>query len=160
MSTANTLKSKPAAKAIKPKKPATLKPAPNPLIQNGQFGNIPLSLLDPSPFNYREFFPKPELEELAADISQHGIISNLTVRAIAAGRFELVVGERRYRAAGMVGLKAVPANIVSLTDQQVIEIQLSENMHRANPHPMQEARAIGQLQKNACRYRRNCRPDW
>jgi ParB/RepB/Spo0J family partition protein len=147
MSTANTQKSKPAAKAIKPKKPATLKSASNPLIQGGQVSYISLSLLDPSPFNYREFFPKPELEELAADIARHGIISNLTVRAIAAGRFELVVGERRYRAAGMAGLKAVPATIVSLTDQQVIEVQLSENIHRANPHPMQEARAIGQLQK-------------
>jgi ParB/RepB/Spo0J family partition protein len=147
MSTANALKSKPAAKAIKQKKPATAKPAVNPLIQGGQVSYISLSLLDPSPFNYREFFPKPELEELAADIAQHGIISNLTVRAIAAGRFELVVGERRYRAAAMAGLKAVPANIVCLTDQQVMEIQLSENMHRANPHPMQEARAIGQLQK-------------
>jgi ParB/RepB/Spo0J family partition protein len=120
MSTSNALKSKPADKAIKAKKPSTVKTAPNPLIQAGQFSSIPLSLLDPSPFNYREFFPKAELEELAADIAQHGIISNLTVRAIAAGRYELVVGERRYRAAAIAGLKAVPANIVSLTDQQVI----------------------------------------
>jgi ParB family chromosome partitioning protein len=147
MSTAKILKKKQAGKTSKPKKHAAVKQLSNPLIKNGEFKQIPLSDLDASPLNYRQIFSKTELEELAADIARHGMISNLTVRCVASGRYELVVGERRFRAAAMAGLKEVPANIVSLSDPEVIEIQLSENGQRISPHPMREAVGMAQLQK-------------
>ena len=108
---------------------------------------ISINDLDASSLNYRKSFPKKELDELAADIEQHGIISNLVVRRSDSDRYELVTGERRFRAAKIAGLKEVPVNIVAMSDQEVIEIQLSENLQRSDTHPMEEAFAIERLQK-------------
>ena len=114
--------------------------------KTGEYKSILISELDTSPLNYRKSFPIKELDELAADIKQHGIISNLIVRRSDSERYELVTGERRFRAAKIAGLKEVPVNIVSLSDQEVIEIQLSENLQRSDTHPMDEAFAIERLQ--------------
>ena len=119
----------------------------SPSLKTGEYKNIPIDDLDTSPLNYRKSFPKRELDELAADIAQHGIISNLVVRRFDSERYEVVAGERRYRAAKIAGLKEVPVNIVSLSDQEVIEIQLSENLQRSDTHPMEEAFAIERLRK-------------
>jgi ParB family chromosome partitioning protein len=116
-------------------------------LKTGEYKNIPIRDLDTSPLNYRKSFPKKELDELAADIAQHGVISNLIVRRSESERYEVVTGERRFRAAKIAGLKEVPVNIVSLNDQEVIEIQLSENLQRSDTHPMEEAFAIERLQK-------------
>jgi ParB family transcriptional regulator, chromosome partitioning protein len=118
----------------------------SPFLKTGEYKKIPVSELDSSPLNYRKSFPKKELDELAADIGQHGIISNLVVRNTDSGRYELVAGERRFRAAKIAGLQEVPVYIVSLSDQEVIEIQLSENLQRSDTHPMEEAFAIEHLQ--------------
>jgi ParB family chromosome partitioning protein len=115
-------------------------------LKGGLLKSIPICELDTSPLNYRKSFPRKELDELAADISQHGIISNLVVRRSESCRYELVAGERRFRAAKIAGLEEVPVNIVTLTDQEVIEIQLSENLQRSDTHPMEEAFAIERLQ--------------
>src|SRR5580704_19791325 len=119
----------------------------SPSLKTGEYKNISIDDLDTSPLNYRKSFSKRELDELAADIVQHGIISNLVVRRLDSGRYEVVAGERRYRAAKIAGLKEVPVNIVSLCDQEVIEIQLSENLQRSDTHPMEEAFAIERLRK-------------
>jgi ParB/RepB/Spo0J family partition protein len=86
------------------------------------------------------------MDELAADVKQHGIISSLVVRRSDSGRFEIVAGERRFHAAKIAGLEEVPVSIVTLNDQEVIEIQLSENIQRSDTHPMEEAFAIERLQ--------------
>ena len=79
-----------------------------PVIQEGDFKIASIAEIDPSPFNYRKVFPVKKMEELAASIALHGIIENLTVRMTPSGRYELVAGERRLRAAKMAGLTEVP----------------------------------------------------
>ncbi len=117
-----------------------------PTVQEGEFKIVPIAEIDPSPLNYRKVFPVKKMEELAASIGLHGVIENLTVRLMPSGRYELVAGERRLRAAKMARLTEVPAIIKVLTDEQVREIQLTENLQREDPHPLEEAQAIGELQ--------------
>jgi ParB family transcriptional regulator, chromosome partitioning protein len=112
------------------------------------FKNISIDEIDYSPLNYRKHFSRQDLDNFAAELLQHGIISPLTVRKMLSGRFELVAGERRLRAARIARLKEVPAIIKTLSDEEVVEIQLAENIQRENPHPMHEAQAIGQMQKS------------
>jgi ParB family chromosome partitioning protein len=75
------------------------------------------------------------------------MISPVTVRRTKEGKYELVAGERRVRAARLANMNEIPVVIKELTDENVIEIQLAENIQRENPHPMHEAEAIGQMQK-------------
>ena len=103
--------------------------------------------IDFSPLNYRKFFSEEALQTFAKELSQHGIISPLLLRRKNGERYELVAGERRLRAARIAGLKLVPAQITELSDEQVREIQLAENLQREDPHPMNEAGAIGDMQK-------------
>ena len=119
---------------------------PDPVVQQGEFKRVPVTDIDPSPFNHRKIFPVRQMGELAASVAIHGIIENLVVRLLPSGRYELVAGERRFRAAKMIGLTDVPAIIRELTDEQVWEIQLAENLQRENPHPLEEADAINDLQ--------------
>lgn len=109
--------------------------------------NISLSLVDLSPDNYRIYFCPVALNELATDMTLHGMISPVTVRPMPTGRYELVVGERRIRAARIAMLDIIPAVIKDLTDEQAEEMRLSENLQRENPHPMDEANRIGKMQR-------------
>jgi ParB family chromosome partitioning protein len=119
----------------------------NPIKMDGEPANIPLDKIDFSPFNYREFYDEKELELFAGELAIHGVISPITVRPLPKGRYQLVAGERRTRAAKLAQLKTIPAMVRELTDQEVMEIQLSENLQREDPHPMQEAKAIGRLRE-------------
>lgn len=125
-------------------KPASVNIA---LLRDAEYGQISTDDIDFSPLNYRKYFSEEALQNFAEELKQHGIISPLTVRIGKSNKYELVAGERRLRAARIAGLQTVPAAIVSLTDEQVIEVQLSENLQRENPHPMHEAQAIGQMQQ-------------
>jgi ParB family chromosome partitioning protein len=118
-----------------------------PSIHSGEFKQIPIDKIDLSPLNYRKYYSEIDMQEFAKELALHGIISPVTVRPGDNARYELVVGERRYRAAKIAKLKEIPACVCVLTDDEVIEIQLCENLQRENPHPMHEARAIEQMQK-------------
>ncbi len=98
--------------------------------------------------NYRGIIDKKDLQEFASDLKIHGIISPVTVRPNSAGYFELVAGERRVRAAAIAGIFQIPAIVKDLTNEEVLEIQLSENLNRENPHPLKEAFAILQMQQS------------
>jgi len=111
----------------------------------GEFKEIALAEIDSSPLNYRRLFPLPQLQELATSIALHGVIENLTVRRMSSGRYEVVAGERRYRAAGMARLTIVPCMIRQYTDEQVRQIQLAENLHRLDPTPLEEAEGLRAL---------------
>lgn len=128
--------------------PAKMKPVqqnePINTIQPGKLKEVKLKDIAP-PMNYRKVFNPVTLQELAEDISRHTLISPLTVRVMDSGRYQLVVGERRYRAAGMIGLSVVPVLVMTLTDEEVTELQLAENMQRENPHPLDEAHAVNLL---------------
>lgn len=113
----------------------------------GTFLNIPLSKIDISPLNYRQGIDEQQLSEFAESLKSYGVISPVTVRKKPNGRFELVVGERRFRGAKIAGLKSIPALVKIFTDEQVIEIMLLENLQREDPHPIYEAQAIARMQK-------------
>jgi ParB family chromosome partitioning protein len=110
---------------------------------------IPLKDISISPFNSDRWGNNPpdeeSLKELAASIKTHDVIQAVVLRPRPEGKFELVVGERRFRASKIAGKKAINATVRELTDEQVQEIQLIENMQRENPHPMAEALAIQKL---------------
>ncbi len=102
--------------------------------------------LAPSATNPRKRFPEASITELAESIREKGIIEPLTVRTIpldhetlADRRFEIVCGERRWRASGEAKLAEVPCIVRDLTDEQVLDIQIHENLHREDVHPMDEA---------------------
>lgn len=117
------------------------------VLQDAEYKQVNTEDIDFSPLNYRKFISEDALQQFAEELKQHGIISPLTLRPVTESRYELVAGERRLRAARIAGLSTVPAAIVILTDEQVIEIQLAENLQREDPHPLHEAQAIGQMQR-------------
>lgn len=91
---------------------------------------IDIELIDANPFQPRKEFEEESLKELAASIRELGIIQPVTVRAAEEGRFQLIVGERRFRAAGMAGLEKIPAYIRTANDQGLLEMALVENIQR------------------------------
>lgn len=115
------------------------------IISNGSLSQVTVSKIKLNPKNYRKVYDEKSLAEFAEQIRQHGILSSLIFRPIKKDHYELVVGERRFRAAKMIGLTEVPGRIVELTDKQVLEIQLDENMSRENPHPLDESDAINMM---------------
>lgn len=107
---------------------------------------IPLSRIEPNPSQPRRRFVAEELEELAASIRQHGVLQPLLVSERADGRYVLVAGERRWRAARMADLQTVPAVIRErLDDDRLLELALVENLQRRDLTPLEEARAFEQL---------------
>lgn len=98
---------------------------------------IKVSSISPNPANPRKTFNQKKLEELAESITSVGIIQPLTLRKKGRG-YELIAGERRFRAAQIAGLKTVPATIRELTDEQALEIMLLENMQREDVNPLEE----------------------
>lgn len=110
--------------------------------------NLDLNLIQVSPFNYRYQNEKVEncdLEELANSIKEFGVIQPIVVRSIENDLFEVVVGERRYRASKIAKINSIPAIIQVLSDEEVQEIQVIENLQRENPHPITEAEGIAKF---------------
>ncbi|MDQ0429174.1 MULTISPECIES: ParB/RepB/Spo0J family partition protein [Caryophanaceae] len=97
-----------------------------------------------NPYQPRKIFDQAALEELAESIKEHGILQPIVVRK-AGEKFELVVGERRFRAAKLIKLKEVPAIIKELTDQQMMELAILENLQREDLTPIEEAEAYQKL---------------
>lgn len=108
---------------------------------------VAVDLILPNPYQPRRLFAAEELAELAASIRQHGLIQPVTVRP-RSGRYELVVGERRVRAARLAGLTEIPALVKEWSDQEAMEIALIENLQREDLNPMEEAAAFAQLQRH------------
>ena len=108
---------------------------------------VPIEAIRPSPFQPRRRFAEAELDELAQSIREKGIVQPLLVRPIAdsAADFELVAGERRWRAAQLVGLHEVPVVIRPLGDSEALEIALVENLQREDLSPLEEAEAYSRL---------------
>ena len=101
-------------------------------------------MIDPNPDQPRQYFDDQHLEELSASIRTHGILQPLLLRK-AGGRYQLVAGERRWRAAKLAGLGAVPALIEEYSNEQQLEIALIENIQREDLNAMEEARAYSAL---------------
>ena len=105
---------------------------------------LPLSRIAPSPLQPRKDFAADALQELVESIRQHGIIQPLIVRQ-AGGRYELIAGERRWRAAQELGLNDVPAIIRTANDLEVLELSLIENLQRSDLNPIEEAEGYARL---------------
>lgn len=114
---------------------------------------IALDQLHPSPTNPRRTFPAPALAELADTIRRHGVLQPILVRPwpdgyqsiSATARYEIVAGERRYRASLLAELPGIPATVRTLTDTDVLEIQTIENLQREDVHPLEEAEGYQML---------------
>ena len=105
---------------------------------------IPIDLIDPSSLQPRTIFDETKLAELAQSISANGVVQPLLLRR-KGPRYELIAGERRWRAAQLAGLSKVPAVIRSVSDDKVLEIALIENIQREDLNPIEEARAYKKL---------------
>lgn len=105
---------------------------------------LPIERIEPNPSQPRQHFETASLNELAASISANGVIQPLVVRRKGDG-FELVAGERRWRAAKMAGLLDVPVVVQEIADDKVLEIALIENIQRADLNPIETAQAFSRL---------------
>jgi ParB family chromosome partitioning protein len=105
---------------------------------------IPIDLIDPSTLQPRMVFDEVKLDELARSISANGVVQPLLVRRKGA-RYELIAGERRWRAAQMAGLTRIPAVLRNVSDDKVLELALIENIQREDLNPIEEARAYKKL---------------
>lgn len=118
-----------------------------PASKAGQ-ARAPIGSISPNPSQPRQAFDEAELEELAASIREHGILQPLLVREAAAGQYELIAGERRWRAAGLAELETVPIVVqdeVSDEDDERLTLALVENLQRSDLNPIELATALEQL---------------
>lgn len=104
-----------------------------------------LEQICPSQFQPRNYFNEVAMEELAASIKEHGILQPLLVRPLPGNQYELVTGERRYKAAQAVGLTVVPVTVREMTDPEVLQYALVENLQREDLNPVEETEGILQL---------------
>jgi ParB family transcriptional regulator, chromosome partitioning protein len=105
---------------------------------------LDVDLLEPNRFQPRQVFSETKLEELAQSIRTHGFIQPIVVRR-AGERYEIIAGERRWRAAQLLGLSRVPVTIKSVSDESLLEVSLIENIQRENLNPIEEAKAYHRL---------------
>ncbi len=109
--------------------------------------DVPLPLVSPNPFQPRRLFDEAELEELANSVKTKGVLQPILVRKLGDGGYELIAGERRWRAAKLAGLKRIPAIVRPATDAEAMEMALIENLQRKDLNPVEAARAYQRLMK-------------
>ncbi len=107
--------------------------------------NIPIQKLEPNPYQPRRHFDEEELQTLADSIAQHGVIQPLAVRVRENGYYQIVAGERRWRAARLAGLSEIPAVVIDADDQTAAELALIENLQRSDLDPVEEAQGYRRL---------------
>ncbi|WP_288776413.1 ParB/RepB/Spo0J family partition protein [uncultured Eubacterium sp.] len=123
-------------KSTTTKKKSTKKETPDTMVK--------LSLVEPNREQPRKHFDEDGLLELAESIKQYGILQPLLVQE-KSGYYEIIAGERRWRAAKLAGLKEIPVIVRNLTEQQIVEISLIENIQREDLNPIEEAQAFRRL---------------
>jgi ParB family chromosome partitioning protein len=124
--------------------------APTPTSKEPEGGKpleIPLEQIDRNPFQTRSNMNEDQLAELAASITANGVVQAILVRPLANGRFQLIAGERRWRASELAGKKTIPAILRQVSDEQAMEITIVENLQRADLNPMEQARAFERLSR-------------
>lgn len=109
------------------------------------FEYLPLSRIEPNTDQPRSFFDESGLDELAESIREHGVIQPLTVRRLGDGYYQIIAGERRWRAARIAELDTVPARIIEADDRKAMELALVENLQREGLNPIEEAKGYKTL---------------
>ena len=108
-------------------------------VSKSPYQLLPIHKVEPNPGQPRQDFDEEELQALADSISTHGIVQPLTVREVSGGYYQIIAGERRWRAARQAGLKEVPAVIIEADDKKTMELALIENLQRQDLNPVEEA---------------------
>jgi ParB family chromosome partitioning protein len=116
-----------------------------PSQEKEEFKKLPLDLLQRGKYQPRTHMDKGALEELAASIRAQGVVQPIVVRPITNGNYEIVAGERRWRAAQLAGLETIPVVVRKIPDEAAIAIALIENIQRENLNPVEEANALQRL---------------
>ena len=114
---------------------------------DGSFIDVPVEFVQRGKYQPRMDIDPESLEELSASIKAQGIMQPIVIRPIKANRYEIIAGERRWRAAQMAGLEKVPAIIREIADEAAIAMALIENIQREDLNPIEEARALSRLQQ-------------
>ncbi|MGA3153431.1 MAG: ParB/RepB/Spo0J family partition protein [Streptosporangiaceae bacterium] len=142
----------PTAPAEAPVAPADSPPAPGgraeprpAAVAGAYFDELPLASVSPNPRQPRQIFDEDALAELAASIREVGLLQPVVVRRAAADRYEIIMGERRWRAGELAGLSAIPAIVRDTSDDDLLRDALIENLHREELNPLEEAAAYQQL---------------
>jgi len=117
-------------------------------VDQSRVEEIFVDQIEANPFQPRSNFDEDALNELANSIQEKGIIQPITVRKIKAEKYQIVAGERRWRASKLVGLKKIPAVIRNFDDQEMLEIALIENIQREDLNPIEEAAAYKEMLNN------------
>jgi len=105
----------------------------------------PIEFISRNPRNPRRYFDETELHDLASSIRQHGIVQPVVVRTVSTDRYEIIAGERRWRAAQLAGLIEIPVIVRDVDDKTALEIAIVENVQRADLNPLEEALGYEQL---------------
>ena len=108
-------------------------------LEKSAYQMLPIYKVEPNPDQPRQDFDEEELQALADSIEQHGIIQPLTVRELNSGYYQIIAGERRWRAARLANLSDVPAIVMEADDRKVKELALIENLQRQDLNPMEES---------------------
>lgn len=116
--------------------------------QKDQVTMLPLQKVEPNPNQPRKLFDEEQLQALADSIQEHGLIQPLAVRSAGDGFYQIIAGERRWRAARMAGLSEVPVMVVEADDKNVMELALVENLQRQDLNPMEEAQGYEALMQD------------
>lgn len=106
---------------------------------------VPIEFVGRNPRNPRRYFDESELQDLAASVRQHGIVQPVVVRTIAQDRYEIIAGERRWRAAQLAGFTEIPVIVRDVDDRTALEIAIVENVQRSDLNPLEEALGYEQL---------------
>jgi ParB family chromosome partitioning protein len=122
-------------------RPQPVKEAPAPAAD----GRVPIEFVSPNPRNPRRNFADAELDDLAQSIREHGIVQPVLVRPRPDGRFEIIAGERRWRAAQRAGQTDIPVLVRDVNDRTALELAIIENVQRADLNPVEEALGYQQL---------------
>ena len=109
---------------------------------------VSISLIDTNPYQPRKIFDEVKLQELAASIKTYGVISPILLRKVDNGRYQILAGERRFRASKIAGLTKVPAIVATFTDKQMMELSIIENIQREELNVIEEAKAYDSLCNN------------
>lgn len=131
----------PQKQTIKPKKQAQEKPT----VEQGGVNFVETNKIVPNPHQPREFFADAKMEDLVNSIKEHGIIQPLIVSPLGDGKYELVAGERRWRAAKFGKIKEVPVVVREAREDEKLVLALIENLQRQDLNPIEEARGYKQL---------------
>ena len=111
----------------------------------GADGRVPIELVGPNPRNPRRSFAEAELADLAQSIREHGIVQPVVARPAGGGRYEIIAGERRWRAAQRAGLTEIPVIVRDVDNRVALELAIIENVQRADLNPVEEALGYQQL---------------